>query len=331
MCKCCNNLLYALSARQELSWFTFKELIEGFYPQIALEHPNLSGVEELRRQVVRTLDLLAHCEFSFSDENRVYTSPPVLALLPKAGLPRAILCGARGPTTFRDLQRAGASANPKMSIECQPLSRDNMCAPDRICVSAGSFESLRVLSTRMGFEFSDVPPAWTIVHFAGSLETYLSSRAWSEGLSLNWRRWDFDLSTLSFTSQHVDSPILCRYEDPVRLVPRYYLKHGNQWAQVDLDWGRYAALNLAHMNVLIYDEARELLAVPRGASLPRLYARVLGLSSGRAPQIINGKLPASFGMAELSSFYLYSEVPPAIATELAKKLGQPLTGSAIEL
>lgn len=334
MCDCCNNLLYALSSRQELNWATFKELVEGFYPRMAHEHSGLQSVDELRRHVVRTLDLLGHCEFSFEcDERRVYISPPVLALLPNVGQPKAILCGARSPRTLSTLEEAGASGSfsRKVSFRRQSLGGNTVCAPDRLSVIASDSKTLMTLADKLGYRFSETPPAWPIVYFAGSLESFLSSCVWSNELSLNWRRWDFDLGRLVFSSQHVDSPLLSRYEDPVRFTQRYYLQYGNHSAQVDLDWGRYAALHLAQVNVLAYDEVQELFVVPCGASLPRLFARALGLCSGYAPLVVNYTLPAIPGTEGQPSCYVFKEVPPVIAFTLAKKLGQSLICRSVKL
>ena len=70
-------------------------------------------------------------------------------------------------------------------------------------------------------------------------------------------------------------------------------------------------------NVLRYDPDKAIIAIPAGASLPKLLERALTLCSGYIPKY--KKLPKS----EIV-FKVFRDVPDLIANKLAEKLCQTL-------
>src|SRR5262249_41610570 len=133
-----------------------------------------------RGRIARILDSLGHCDIVFSEGGgRVYAAPPVLARLPARGVCRAVLCGVRSPQTILDLKAACRALRCTVKVDIQNHGKEVLCVPRRVVVEAESGELLAKLAKKVGIGYQDVPPAWGILQFAGSLEQYMAARSWS--------------------------------------------------------------------------------------------------------------------------------------------------------
>lgn len=329
------KLLYVISAKKELAWLSFKQTFDYLYnieTGVREENTDKDGIKNKRFQVIRTLDSLGHCDFNFSDDrskNKVYAAPPVLVRLPCAGFPQAILAGARSPNTIQQLSDACQSAGDRINLEIQEQASELALIPKRVAVQAEDVRELGAIASSIGISFIETPSAWSLLHFAASIDDYLATLKWSNDSELSWKNQTFELSSLQFkTLEETDNNIrLGRYNHPSRNTKSYYFWQDGICTEIDLDWGKYAVLKALRRNVLIYDKRTFIMAVPASANLPRLLERALTLCSGYAATYIK-RLPH---YPQIQGFKLFSAIPPQIAEMTAAKLGQTLLQQSLNI
>lgn len=319
-----DRILYVISARTELSWTSLRDLFDHFYVEDRVGHDidfrELSGE---RRATFRALDALAHCDIDMHD-GRAFVGPMVLARLPAAGLPSCALIGARSAQFVEFLLKLAKQCGTDVRASIQDQPRGLPLVPSRILVEAAYVEQLDGLAKQLKINFSTNPPSWALVHFAGSIESYMASLKWTPGSELGLDRKDFIPSSLRFSATPTTTPFrLSSYLDRVRTQHIHLLWRNNQWARVDRDWGRYCILRETAVNVLLYDDRTLKLAVPGSAPLPRLLARAAALCSGYAARFVS-KDSVFFATPETWGFNIFSDVPEQIAVIIASKLGQEL-------
>ena len=329
-----DSLLFVISAKGNVTWPSFKEIFDCLYSRrIHCENIDLDNLPRLRRETIRALDALGHCDISFDKgDSRIFVAPAILARLPQVGLPKAVLAGARSPTTVKELSELCKIFGGHVRLEVREQNCNYALIPFRIVVEAESPSQLSEISAALGFKFAEEPPAWSLSHFVGSLDDYLSTRQWSAMPDLNWKRKDFDLSCLQFRSsvREREAVHLSSYIDRVTSVQTHILWKNESCAPVDRDWGRYAALREGGTQVLLYDEMQFLIAVPASTPLPRLFARALALCSGFAPTFV-AREGMPYTSPETWGFNIFQDVPPQIAELVAAKLGQTLQPSSLSM
>ena len=318
-------LLYALSAWRETQWTAFKKCFDEVHRRhvVASHRVERETAGYHRWRALRMLSSLGHVDVRFEGQGRgisITAAPPALAVLPGVGIRRAVLCGARSPSTTGELRQAaaleGAATSVRSQISLSPY------APTRVEVSVDGDERIQAIAQRMGMPYLDQSPAWTMAQASTSLEEYCQDLSWAEEEDLNWHREDFDVFSLRFQPD-VKTPNgsrLSRYQDPVTTIWRYRLWRDGQFGEVELDWGKYAVLSAFSKRVLQYDPAKRDVLVPLGTPLPALLARTLGLCSGYAPGI--ERRPMLRGLNLHSRFEVFRDVPPSIFRVVASKAGQ---------
>jgi hypothetical protein len=269
----------------------------------------------------RILDSLGHIEVSASTAGITLASAPaVLALLPRAGLPQAVLCGGRSPELERRLDDASAYENARFRIALPGPER--LEGPRSFIIEADNTDALAAVARRIGVPFSNIPPAWALANATGSVSDYRASLEWRNEAEPNIPAFEFDPVALRFRElkQTRTTLRLIQYF-PRRLPPYYHLRHGEAFARTDRDWGIHATLSDNGRNTIVHDKQAHTLAVPSSAPLPKLYSRSLTLCSGVPP----AWLPAAqvpWGIGEARGYLVYPQVPSNIAQLLLKKLGQ---------
>ena len=324
-----DQLLYVISAKNEMSWASFKEAFNYLYTlQVDSIDREGDGIKSKRFQTVRALDALGHCDFNFN-KNKVYAAPPVLVRLPSAGFPQALLAGARSPQTIQKLSDACKSIGLHVNLEVTEQPGELVLVPKRVTVQAEDVGELEAIANFLRIPLLETPSAWSLLHFAASLDDYLATLQWSTSSELTWKRQTFDPSSLQFCSlQETDTNIrLSQYSHPSRNTQIHYLWKDGRCAEINRDWGRYVVLKALRRNILIYDQRRFIMAVPVGAKLPRLLERALTLCSGYVATFVE-RLPFS---PEIGGFNLYRAIPPQIAEMTANKLGQTLSTHSLEI
>ena len=332
MSKDSDQLLYVISAKKEMPWASFKEAFDYLYTlQAASRSPEPEGINYKRFQTVRAHDSLGHCEFEFSENgSQVYAASPVLVRLPCAGFPQAILVGARSPKIIHKLLDACKFIGNHVNLEVTEQPGELVLVPTRVAVQVEDVEELEAIAKSLGIAFMETPSAWSLLHFAASVDDYLATLKWSNDPELTtWKRQTFDPSSLQFRSfQEADTDIrLSQYSHPSRNTQIHYLWKEGRCTKIDRDWGRYVVLKALQQNVLVYDQRRFIMAVPVGAKLPRLLERALTLCSGYVTTFVES-LPFS---PKIRGFNLFQAIPPQIAEVTAAKLGQTLCLQSLDV
>lgn len=321
-----DSLLNVISAKGEISWAEYKKVYDNLYSrQILNKDLGESNVHFKRSQTARGLSALGHCDFEFSkDVQRVLAAPPVLGRLPETGLPKAILVGSRLPRTIIRLKELAKKSRGRVRVKLDRQPGNYVLAPLRVVVETDHVKDLSDFSDSMGVKFENEPAAWSVINFSSSLNQYIATLSWSRRRDLNWPRTDFSLDTLTYRhSQRQNGEMrLSRYVDPTRNVDLYLLWKGDECTEVDRDWGRYAALQLAGLKVVEYDLERFELTVPNSVPLPKLIARALTLCSGFLPTLT----PSTSESSSISSYStsVYRGIPPIVAELATTKIGQAL-------
>lgn len=307
-----DTLLFAVSAKTELSWPAFAELLDAvFVPDARVG----TDVKHVRSAVAALGDSLAHWDIvPHEGTARVCVAPPALATLPRPGLPTAVLCGSRSPDTLPAL--AAACAGGRATVRSTPQRQSHPYAPTLIEVTTESHERIGEVANALRIHSTPVPAAWALAQACGFLGGYLESLSWGTGPDLNWLRRDFDPIAQRFTSERQDGGTglrLSAYQHPGGWAREDRLWRGDEYAAVDRNWGRFAVLAGRDVVVCNYDHGAGKFSVPRQLPLPRIVARALGLCSGRPPAVSLGE---GLGRTE------YAQVPQGIAGALVAKLGQ---------
>jgi hypothetical protein len=327
--ECEDYLLHIVSAWKEMSWQSFRKAFDTLYAQLApVRTAEDEAASRLRWRALRLLDWMGHCDVSArGGEYRIFAAPAVVARLPATGSARAILCGARSPGTAKVLRSACERHRCQLALDKQPQDGSAVYVPRRIAFEAESDEAIASVAREINLAYSGDPLAWELVQFSGSLGEYLQSRPQEHSPELNWPRRDFDVKSLQFRPRGavLGNVRLSVYEHPVRQKRLYQLWCGDTYQEVDRDWGRYAVLRHAGVNVLGYDSRRFTLAVSTGAPLPHLLARACALCTGFAPRFVRRALIS----AEPGGCYMFCEVPPVVALSVSEKLGQHLVYTAL--
>lgn len=323
-------MLYALSAWKEMSWSKFRQIFGQLFVQYLSDSEIGDGGEHVliaRRHTVRMLEWLGHCDFDFNQvSNRVTIGPSILALIPMRGLPKAILCGARGPDTLTNLKNVCSTLPASVSVSEAKQDDALSFVPKRVEVEADSLKVLKEVADSLGVNFSPTPPAWSILEYSASLQINLCKYEWVCADEINWPRRDFCLDSLRFVRpyQHNASLRLSCYNDPIRSTRKYYLWRDNERVSVDPNWARYAVLQSVHKSILLYDEHKFCLAIPCTVPPPRLIARGLSLLSGRVPERQYITVKQNNSNLDKLEHYCFTNVPHDIAELVCTKLSQEL-------
>lgn len=317
-------LLFALSGRRTTSWVAFKRSFDTVYRK----HTAIAGLEQgekataLRWGFLRTMSCLGHIDLQYGSSGiNVIASPPVLAALPSFGIRRAVLCGARSPETVQELRKAVARTGATTQRDTQSMA--NPYAPTRVEVQANSDNQIQDAAESLGISFASLPSARSIVEYSISLTTYCQRLTWTREEDLDWYREDFDTAYLRFRPPGASStePRFSRYQSPIDTLWRHRLWRAGEFADIDLDWGRYIILAMSSRQVLRYDRNSRMVFVPSGTPLPVLLARALGLSSGYPTEFKTFDSPLS--PAKVRHYNVFRDVPPSIFRAVANKIEEP--------
>lgn len=327
-----DRLLYTISTRGKMSLMHYDSAFDAIYPQVVTNWQQETNVSFLRRQTLRFLDALGHCDYAF-ETREVFASRPMLVLLPTAGLPKAVLTGARNHDLLDHLQAYAKNHKDQIYLNAKSQKLGNHLIPSAIYLEAINKNILKEAAgdARINFEL-DMPAAWHLLNFSCGVAEAAEQLSYLEKAALNWPKRTFITSALVFSRQVHDEqePQLIEYTNPVTQERIHWIRKDNTIAEIDRDWGRYIILSETHKNILLYDKKRNLLAVPSTVPFPRLLARAITLCCGLVPQEakLNGnpltQLPANCSMQ------IYRAVPTPIADCLSKKLGQELIDYELE-
>jgi hypothetical protein len=313
-----DRLLYALSARSNVGWASFKRAFDSLH---AVEISANDGLRYRRSEAIRVLEGLAHIELDRrSPQSRIVVTPSSLVLLPGGGLPTALLSGSRSPSGVERIGAAAEKAGIGVAF-CVGHGRDS-ASPCRIVFTGESLNQLSEFAGSERLSFTTVAPALRLADASGSLSDYVASLPSEEIGDLKWAREDFNPSVRAFSTRRQEGASrLSRYTNRVTGIRVCFFHEGTIAIRIDPDWGRYLVVAKAGLQVIVYDPVSSLLATPVTMPLPRLLARSLSLCSGWAPSIVDG---FPFGESLMQTARLYRRIPRYIAERVALKLDQQL-------
>jgi hypothetical protein len=313
-----DELLTVLSRRGQVAWPTCR-----YYIQELFRGRDDNRHRYLETVTLSTLQALGHVTADFTEgAGVILVAPRVLARLPSAGRPRAVLVGHRTTDMLQTLTEAcqgvpGATATVTDDDDAGPL------LPRRIAVEATTADDLAVVAQAVEARYDPAPPAWRILHVGGALEGYRQSLLWRTQRDVNWERRDFDTRGVRWSELQPHGDGLAEFTDPQTQRRMYRLRRADRIADVDRTWGCYTALASAARHVLYFVDGAVL--VPLNARLPIPFEVGLALCSGYSPRVISFA-PEPTGP---SAFLRYRDVPRPLAELAAGKLGQRLQTTAL--
>lgn len=317
-------LLQTISTFGNMNIDKFNTAFNGLSQSMRMSNREVD-LNYVRRQTIRLLDSLGHCEFDF-DNRRVFVCSPSLVALPTSGLPKAILTGARVPSLIEEIKNFVRTNRDSISFSETQQNNEYLFLPSAIYIEAVDYECIKnvSLATQI-YHYLETPVAWSLVNFSVGIENIVENLIYERRDDINWKKQTFYTDSLTFSNRNCDNiQKLVSYVNPVNQQRRHWVWDNNQAAEVDRDWGRYIILASQKKNVIIYDERYHRLAVPSTVPLPRFLARAATLCTGMAPvpapigEEPIGGLPAGHQMD------IYYDITPPIAKMISRKLSQDL-------
>ena len=320
-------LLQAISTRGRMSIDKFNATFDALCQPAGISSKEVD-LNNVRRQTIRYLDSLGHCEFDFdSDRRQVFACPPVLVALPPYGLPKAVLTGARTPSMVRKMKDFVKGNHNSVSHSSTLQGSEHPLLPSAIYIEAVDYDYLMKVAqaAHIGY-YLTAPAAWSLVNFSAGIENVKHNLSYEDRVDFDWLKRTFSTNTLTFSEKHNTENVqgLVEYTNPMSQQKRHWIWDGDRAAEVDRDWGRYMILADEGVDVLLYDERRHQLAVPAYVPLPRFLARAATLCTGLAPAPARIGEKSIAGLPAGYSMDIYCAVPPPAATMISEKLSQNL-------
>ncbi len=316
-----NRLLFVMSARGNLTWGQFREAVDYLAASDISQERRIEGLAS-RSGLLQCLEALGHCDAHYDQgASKISVTPPALCRLPRAGLPVAVLTGARCLKTHEEMVAVAKAGEGKVQLTVYRHPGPLGLLPDTIQVSATSEDAMAEYSAALGIRYAAIPPAWSLMHWTGMLSDYEANATFDIPEGFGWTRFDFDATTLDFGRNRTDIlPRYSRYRNPTTNLPTHVFFRDGRGAAVDLNWGRYLLLNAKGITVTAYDQRRFRLCVPVKVPLPGVVARTVCLCSGKPPvcRSIEGLVPG----VGCQDWLMFEDVPPPIALSALSKVGQ---------
>jgi hypothetical protein len=321
-----DELLAVVSARKQMSWRAFREAFDVLHSRALKARDGINEpVAFVRRRSLRLLADLGHCEFAQTGSTiTVCASPSVLARLPLAGLPAAVVCGSRSFESFECLRDACAHFGREARIFQTRQTQSGGYVPSVITVEVDYEAMLHDVAAEVGIRLAGYSPAWRLLRYSGSVAQYEATLDWNEEPDPSWPRRDFSYSTMTFGINHDGRQRrLSSFQDPITQRQIHRLWQDGRVATVERDWGRWMYLRDVGTAAVLFDTSKQRLAIPSTAPLPGILARAISLFSGLAP------IRRSGVANQTRAVDVYSRVSNAAAQLLAVKLGQTLDLTSI--
>ena len=316
-----NRLLFVMSAHGSMTWAQYCEAVD-FLSASGSGRLRMTDGMATRSGLLQCLEALGHCDAHYErGESTIIVSPPALCRLPRAGLPIAVLTGARCLKTQDHMAEAAQARGGAVRLNAERHPGPLGLLPDTILVKSESETALASFCSDLQIRFAAVPPAWTLVNWCGTRSEYEATLDYRIPDTLNWARYDFNINFLSFVHKTSDSfPRYSLYRNPTTGLPLHVFFREGLGAEVDRNWGRYLHLYSKGITVAAYDERRFRLCVPVKTPLPAVVARTVCLCSGKPP--IHRSNEAIVRALDCQDWLMYEDVPPQIAIAVLSKVGQ---------
>lgn len=111
-----NRLLFVISARGQMTWADYREAVVLLSADEQSRSRTAYGAAT-RSGLLQCLEALGHCDAHYDEGQCTITAtPPALCRLPRAGLPSAVLTGARCLRTQEQLLQAAEAHGGAVQI-----------------------------------------------------------------------------------------------------------------------------------------------------------------------------------------------------------------------
>lgn len=280
----------------------------------------------IRRQTIRFLDSLGHCEFDF-DRRYVFACPPALVTIPASGLPKAILTGARIPLMIQKMKDFIRNNRELISFNVEHHKAGPLLLPSSIYIEAVDHEYLQKAAQAAEINYQlETPAAWSLVNFSGEIKNIIENLRYENEVDLNWDKQTFSTENLTFSKNdnYGETEGLVSYINPINQQRLHWIWEDNLASEVDRDWGRYVILSKKGINIIIYDHRHHRLVVPSTVPLPRFLARAATLCTGLAPVPVRLGEKSIGGIPAHHPVDIYDAVPPSVVHMISRKLSQEL-------
>jgi hypothetical protein len=282
-------------------------------------------IGDFRQYIIRLLDSLGYCEFDF-DKRKIFMCPPSLVRLPGAGLPKAVLVGARIPKLIERLKDAVKSEQGKAIFQTVPRKLSSIGFPPLTCIEAESTNTIKNIALSCGIGCDvEIPASWKLASMSAEVNII------KDNLNFMPRNWTaqkmkvFDVHKLRFMPANEERDnCLTDFLDTITKQHSHWVWSNSKTAEINRDWGRYVMLEAEGKNVLLYDQKRLRLATPAWVPLPPLMARSLTLCTGSPPDTAKTGNNDVAGIPANYPLEIYSGVDESLARLIANKLHQDL-------
>ncbi|MCL5271779.1 MAG: hypothetical protein M1486_00325, partial [Gammaproteobacteria bacterium] len=308
------TILEIISTKGEMSIEDFDKTFDFLYTRAMNAESN---ARDMRRRMLYWLDSLGHCEIDY-EKRRIYACKPSIVLLPGTGSRRAILTGARGPELLKNLLSFNEEFKDRLIVSEHPQEIQGLTIPSIILFEAMDEKLYFYIARILGIKFiGQAPAAWLIAQASGSLSEYESLLRYEPYNPMNWMTRTFSIEKLRFerNSDPFQTPTIIEYTHKISQQKIHKWVVGEKAALVDREWGRYLMLKYSGRNVIVYDNRKQLLAIPFSVSLPKLLSRAATLCSGRVPHLAEIE-------NETWPMYVYRGVSESIAKIITKRIEQ---------
>jgi hypothetical protein len=325
-------LLYALTTFGALDISRFNIIFGEVVDAVANDFLDNFSFSQARMQTLRFLDALGHCDYDY-DTYTLCICPPTLVLLPSYGLPKAVLTGARSPSLLMTIKSFIRDHSQSIEYSAVQQAARMLPLPFSIFIQASSKDLMRELASSARLAFDSDPACWKLLLFSAGIDSVRASLTFMQRAEIGWGRRYFSSRLLRFerTTENLNEIRLIEYTDPVTQQKRHLLWSGDSSADVDRDWGRFLILNERKRDILLYDERRFSLAIPKTVPLPRILARALVLCSGTVPVEVNLINHHIKTLPSQCMLHVYDGVAGVIAKRIAERVGQNLTAVDLEI
>lgn len=285
----------------------------------------------LENHYIRVLQSLGHIDDS---EGKIRVCPPLLSFIKQGSRPIALLSGARDGHLIATLDRIISTEYPNSEVLCvrqnQYLTDDTVLLfPNALFIKNIDPNCLKDIAFALGVEVQLKEVPRTIISFAANIDQMMKHLEWiytRDSEPINSINRVFSPNHLHFKNYWEDEKDYCLVEYRFNHLYEYWIwDETGKGATVQRDWGRYIALSFEDLNVLIYDQDSNSLAVPRNAPLPIILARAVTACSGLVPYEVRSGDLKDLGIP-LKNVLLdvYFGVNQEIAHNIAEMLGQRL-------
>lgn len=274
-------------------------------------------------QALCALDWLGHCEVSgYGVRATISLARPSLALLPNLRSSRAVLVGARSPSTFLELQQAARQLSGDVAVSASPTSgASGLFRINRTLFDADYLEAIKDISRILGIPVTSQPASWELVCASSSVSEFEQTLCWVSNFSVPDEAHHFSPETLRFEDGYTGGLRLAKWKEATTGKIVQALHDGPRVAFLDsLEWGRHFELFASGASSLRYDAKFKTFAVRATCPPPRIIARALCLCSGLLPQVKQSQVGSS-----KSLWLAFGNVPLQVARMVSEKLGQELS------